>query len=47
MDVQVLITHALGVTMMEREMGHPARLIRTPNVRYLFHVRNERPWRRP
>ena len=27
MDVQVLVTHASHVTIMEREMGHPPRII--------------------
>jgi hypothetical protein len=41
MDVQVLGTHAASVAMMEREMGHPPRLIRAPDVCYLFHARDE------
>jgi hypothetical protein len=40
-DVQVLGTHAASVAMMEREMGHPPRLIRAPDVCYLFHARDE------
>ena len=28
-DVQVLVTHAASVATMEREMGHPPRLIRS------------------
>jgi hypothetical protein len=40
-DVQVLVTHAASVAMMEREMGNPPRLIRTPDVCYLFHARDE------
>jgi hypothetical protein len=40
-DVQVLVTHADSVAIMEREMGHPPRLIRTPDVCYLFHARDE------
>jgi len=40
-DVQVLGTHAASVAMMEREMGNPPRLIRTPDVCYLFHARDE------
>ena len=40
-DVQVLVSHAVGVATMEREMGHPPRLIRAPDVYYLFHARDE------
>jgi hypothetical protein len=40
-DVQVLVTHAASVAMMEREMGNPPRLIRAPDVCYLFHARDE------
>jgi peptidoglycan/xylan/chitin deacetylase (PgdA/CDA1 family) len=40
MDVQVLVTHAASVAAMEREMGHPPRLIRAPDVYYLFQVRD-------
>jgi hypothetical protein len=40
-DVQVLVTHAASVTTMEREMGHPPRLIRAPDVCYLFQTRDE------
>ena len=40
-DVQVLVTHAASVTTMEREMGNPPRLIRTPDVCYLFQRRDE------
>jgi hypothetical protein len=40
-DVQVLVTHAASVATMEREMGHPPRLIRAPEVCYLFHARDE------
>ena len=40
-DVQVLVTHAASVATMEREMGHPPRLIRAPDVCYLFHARDE------
>jgi hypothetical protein len=40
-DVQVLVTHAASVATMEREMGNPPRLIRTPDVCYLFHARDE------
>jgi hypothetical protein len=41
MDVQVLVTHADRVTLMEREMGHPPRIIRGPDVCYLFQARDE------
>ena len=41
MDVQVLVTHADRVTMMEREMGHPPRIIRGPDLCYLFQARDE------
>ena len=41
MDVQVLVTHAASVATMEREMGHPPRLIRAPDVCYLFQARDE------
>jgi hypothetical protein len=40
-DVQVLVTHAASVAMMEWEMGNPPRLIRTPDVRYFFQARDE------
>ena len=40
-DVQVLVTHAASVATMEREMGNPPRLIRSPDVCYLFHARDE------
>jgi hypothetical protein len=40
-DVQVLVTHAASVAMMEREMGHPPRLIRAPDVCDLFPARDE------
>jgi hypothetical protein len=40
MDVQVLVTHAASIALMEREMGHPPRLIRSPDVCYLFHARD-------
>ena len=32
MDVQRLVTHANSVTIMEREMGHPPRMIRGPGL---------------
>jgi hypothetical protein len=41
MDVQVLVTHAHSVTLMEREMGHPPRIIRGPDLCYLFQARDE------
>ena len=41
MDVQVLVTHAASVAVMEREMGHPPRIIRGPDVCYLFQARDE------
>jgi hypothetical protein len=41
MDVQVLVTHANSVTIMEREMGHPPRIIRGPDVCDLFQARDE------
>jgi hypothetical protein len=40
-DVQVLVTHADSVATMEREMGHPPRMIRAPDVCYLFQARDE------
>jgi hypothetical protein len=40
MDVQVLVTHAPSVTIMEREMGHPPRIIRGPDLCDLFQVRD-------
>ena len=41
MDVQVLVTHADRVILMEREMGHPPRILRGPDLCYLFQVRDE------
>jgi hypothetical protein len=41
MDVQVLVTHAASVAMMEREMGHPPRILRGPDVCYLFQASDE------
>ena len=41
MDVQVLLTHADHVAIMAREMGHPPRLIRGPDLCDLFHARDE------
>jgi hypothetical protein len=40
-DVQALVTHADSVATMEREMGHPPRMIRAPDVCYLFQARDE------
>jgi hypothetical protein len=40
-DVQVLVTDVASVATMEREMGHPPRLIRTPDVCDLFQARDE------
>jgi hypothetical protein len=40
MDVQVLVTHADSVTTMEREMGHPPRMIRGPDLCDLFQARD-------
>ena len=39
--VQVFVTHAASVASMAREMGHPPRLIRGPDVCYLLHTRDE------
>jgi hypothetical protein len=39
-DVQVLVTHAASVATMEWEMGHPPRIIRAPDVSYLFQARD-------
>ena len=41
MDVQVLVTHADPVATMEREMGHPPRIIRGPDLCDLFQARDE------
>jgi hypothetical protein len=40
-DVQVLVTHAASVATMEREMGHPPRISRAPDVCYLFQARDQ------
>jgi hypothetical protein len=40
-DVQVLVNHAAIVPTMEGEMGHPPRLIRTPDVCDRFQARDE------
>jgi ribulose 1,5-bisphosphate synthetase/thiazole synthase len=41
MDRQVLVTHADRVTLMEREIGHPPRIIRGSDVCDLFQARDE------
>jgi hypothetical protein len=41
MDVQMLVTHANRVTIMEREMGHPPRMIRGPDLCDLFQAPDE------
>jgi hypothetical protein len=41
MDVQVLVTQAASVAVMEQEMGHPPRIIRGPDLCYLFQARDE------
>jgi hypothetical protein len=41
LDVQVLVTHAASVATMAREMGHPPRIIRGPDVCDLFQARDE------
>lgn len=40
MAVQVLVTHADRVTIMAREMGHPPRIIRGPDVCDLVQARD-------
>jgi hypothetical protein len=40
-DVQALATHADSVATMEHHMGNPPRIIRAPDVCYLFHARNQ------
>jgi hypothetical protein len=40
-DMQVLVTHADSVAIMEREMGHPPRIIRAPDACYLFQARDQ------
>jgi hypothetical protein len=40
MDMPVLVTHAHRVTSMAREMGHPPRIIRGPDVCDLFQARD-------
>jgi hypothetical protein len=41
LDVQVLVSHAHSVTSMEREMGHPPRIIRGPDLCDRFQARDE------
>jgi hypothetical protein len=38
---QVLVTHAARVAIMEREVGHPPRMIRAPDTCYLFQTRDQ------
>jgi hypothetical protein len=38
---QVLVTHAARVAIMEREVGHPPRMIRAPDACYLFQTRDQ------
>lgn len=40
-DAQELVTHPDSVAAMERHMGNPPRLIRAPDVWYLFHARDQ------
>ena len=40
-DVQVLVTHAASVAIMEREMGHPPCIVRAPDACYLFQTRDQ------
>ncbi|MGH8067674.1 MAG: hypothetical protein ACRERE_21090 [Candidatus Entotheonellia bacterium] len=40
-DGQALVTHAASVAPMEREMGHPPRIIRGSDVCYLFQTRDD------
>jgi hypothetical protein len=37
---QVLVTHAARVAIMEREVGHPPRMICAPDACYLFQTRD-------
>jgi hypothetical protein len=39
-DVQELVTHADSVAIMEHHMGNPPRVIRGPDVCYLFRARD-------
>ena len=38
---QVLVTHAVRVAIMEREVGHPPRMIRVPDACYFFQTRDQ------
>jgi hypothetical protein len=40
-DVAVLVTHAASVAIMEREIGHPPRILRAPDACYLFQARDQ------
>jgi hypothetical protein len=40
-DGAVLVTHAASVAIMEREMGHPRRILRAPDTCYLFQARDQ------
>ncbi len=40
-DAQELVAHGDRVACMEREMGNPPRVIRGPDVCYLFHARDQ------
>jgi hypothetical protein len=40
LDVQVLVTQAHSVPSMAREMGHPPRISRGPDLCYLFQARD-------
>jgi len=40
-DVQMLVTHADSVATMAREMGHPPRMIRAPDMCDRFQARDE------
>jgi hypothetical protein len=41
LDVQVLVTHTDRVATMAREMGHPPRITRGPDLCDLFQARDE------
>jgi hypothetical protein len=38
---QVLVTHTARVAIMEREVGHPPRMICAPDACYLFQTRDQ------
>jgi hypothetical protein len=38
---QVLVTHAARVAIMEREVGHPPRMIRVPDACHFFQTRDQ------